>query len=57
MNGYKAFYKGKSLEVYASTSPEAQEKASKLSKAKKSYQVSVMLCEKDGTQVVRSPSF
>lgn len=57
MNGYKAFYKGKSIEVYANTSLEAQEKASALFKAKKQYQVTVMLCEKEGKQIIHTPLF
>ncbi len=60
MNGYKAFYKGKALDVYAETAYQAQQKAAKEFKAKKSYEVTVMLCELDtdtdadgkGTQVV-----
>lgn len=47
MNGYKAFYKGKEIEVYANTSLEAQNKAAKEFKAKKSYEVTVVLCETD----------
>ena len=59
MNGYKAFYKGKSIEVYAETSYKAQELAAKQFKAKKSWEVTVMLCETNvvqgvGTQVVHS---
>ena len=54
MNGYKAFYKGKSIEVYANTSYEAQEKAAKIFKARKPYQVTVVLCEKAGQQVTYS---
>ena len=59
MNGYKAFYKGKSIEVYAETSFKAQELAAQKLKAKKSYEVTVMLCETNvvqgvGTQVVHS---
>ena len=57
MNGYKAFYKGKSIEVYAKTSYEAQEKASLEFKARKSYQVAVVLCEKDGEQVEHVADF
>jgi len=34
MNGYKAFYKGKVIEVYAETSREAQMKAAIVFKAK-----------------------
>lgn len=51
MNGYIAFYKGKKLEVYAASSYEAQQKAAALFKAKKSYEVTVMLAEKNGQQV------
>ena len=54
MNGYKALYKGKWLEVYADTSYEAQTKAAKLFKAKKQYEVTVILCEKQGQQVIHS---
>lgn len=56
MNGYKAFYKSKSIEVYAETSYDAREKAAKLFKAKKSYEVTVVLCERaDGTTVIHTP--
>ena len=54
MNGYKAFYKGKSIEVYAATSYEAQTKAALQFKARKQYDVTVVLCEKAGEQVVHS---
>jgi hypothetical protein len=57
MNGYKAFYKGRQCEVMADTSYEAQKKASVVLKAKKSYEVTVMLCEKNGEQVVHAPLF
>lgn len=52
MNGYIALYKGKQIEVYANTSYEAQKIASTQFKAKKSYEVSVYLCEKNGEQVI-----
>jgi len=53
--GYKAFYKGKSLEVYALTSLQARDKAALLFKARKAYDVTVMLCERpDGAQVTHS---
>ena len=52
MNGYKAFYRGKTIEVYAATSYEAQKKAATIFKAKKQYEVTVVLCERaDGSQV------
>ena len=54
MNGYIAFYKGKQIEVYAPTSYEAQTKAAAIFKAKKSYEVTVMLAERDGEQVVHT---
>jgi len=52
MNGYKAFYKGKSIEVKAPSSYDAQQNAAKIFKAKKSYDVTVVLCEKNDTQVI-----
>lgn len=55
MNGYKAFYKGKEIEVYAETSYKAQLEAAKIFKAKKSCQVTVGLCEIDGKQVIHTP--
>jgi len=51
-NGYVAFYKGKRMDVYANTSYEAQQKAAKAFGAKKSYEVTVALAEKNGEQVV-----
>ena len=56
MNGYIAFYKGKQVEVYAETSYQAQEKAAAMLKVKpaKSYDVTVVLAERNGKQVVHS---
>lgn len=54
MNGYVCFYKGKRAEVYAETTYEAQQKAAVVFKAKKSYEVTVMLAEKDGVQVTHT---
>lgn len=51
MNGYITIYKGIKKEIYAETSYEAQLKAQKEFKAKKSYEVDVYLVEKDGEQV------
>lgn len=56
MNGYIAFYKGKKTEVWADTSFQAQEKAAKFFKAKKSYEVTVVLAEKGGQQVTHNPA-
>ena len=52
LNGYKAFYKGKTLNVYANTSLQARDKAAKLFKARRAYDVTVVLCELAGSQVV-----
>ncbi|MHB1641388.1 MAG: hypothetical protein ACYCS8_01850 [Acidithiobacillus sp.] len=57
MNGYKAFYKNRQCEVMADSSYEAQKKAAVILKAKKSYEVTVVLCEKSGEQVVHAPLF
>jgi hypothetical protein len=51
MNGYLAFYKDKKLEVHAETSYKAQLEAAKQFKAKKNYEVTVILCEVDGEQI------
>jgi hypothetical protein len=54
MNGYIAFYRGKQIEVHAQTSYEAQQKAAQQFKARKAYEVTVVLAEKDGQQVEHS---
>ena len=54
MNGYIALYRDKEMEVYADTSREAQVKAAREFRAKKEYEVSVYLCEKDGEQVIHT---
>lgn len=53
MNGYKAFWRGKSTEVYADTSFQAQRKAAEFWRVKpnKQYEITVVLCEKSGEQV------
>lgn len=51
MNGYKCFYRNKECEVQAETSLQAQQKAAEILKAKRTYEVTVVLCEKDGQQV------
>ena len=56
MNGYKAFYKGKELDIYANSSYEAQKLAAIQFKAKKTYEITIVLCEKSGTQVSHNPS-
>lgn len=54
LNGYKAFHKGKTLDVYAETSLKARDKAALEFKTKKAYDVTVVLCELGGKQVVHS---
>ena len=57
MNGYKAFFNGKSIEVRAETSYKAQCEAAKVLKVsdKKRYQITVVLCERaDGSTVEHS---
>ena len=54
--GYKAFYKGRELELYADSAYDAQKKAAATFKARKAYEVSVVLCEKDGETVVHQTS-
>lgn len=54
LNGYVCFYKGKRHEVHAKTSYEAQQLAAKHFKAKKSYDINVVLAEKNGEQVTHT---
>jgi hypothetical protein len=56
-NGYVAFYKGKRIEVYAVSSYAAQLEAAKIFKAKKSFEVSVVLAEKNGNTVTHTLDF
>ncbi len=53
MNTYHAFYKGKKIELQAETSYKAQQLAATQFKARKSYEVTVMLVAKaDGVPIV-----
>ena len=52
MNGYVAFYKGKRIELHADSSFAAQQLAARQFKARRAYEVTVVLAEKDGKQVV-----
>ena len=57
MFGYVCFYRSKCIEVYATSSFDAQEKAAKMLKAKKSWEVTVVLAEKpNGEEVVHVPT-
>ena len=55
MNKYKWFYKGKTGDVVAPTSYLAQQIAARVAKAKHSWDVTVVLCERaDGSVVEHS---
>lgn len=54
MNGYICFYRGKKIEVVADTLLQARDKAALQFKAKKPYEVTVVLAEKDGVPVTHS---
>lgn len=56
MNGYKAFWRGKQIEVRANSAYEAQTRAAAIFKARKTHEVTVILCEKDGKTVTHSTS-
>lgn len=56
MNTYKAFYRGKVIEVQSDTSYHAQLKAAELLKVKHSYDVTVLLVEKDGQEIIHNPT-
>ena len=52
MNTYVAIYRGKRCEVQSDTRYHAQLEAARILRAKRSYDVSIMLAEKDGKTVV-----
>ena len=54
MNTYKALYRHRETTVQAETSYAAQQLAAKLFNAKKSYEVTVMLCERDGMPIIHT---
>ena len=58
MYGYVAFYRGKRLEVHALTSLEARDIAARQFKARKPWDVTVVLAEApDGSTVEHTPDF
>lgn len=57
MNGYVCFYKGKRIEVHAETLLKARDMAAAQFKARKAYEVTCVLAEKDGEQVTHTPDF
>ena len=57
LNGYIAFYRNKRAEVYAASTYEAQRKAAEVFRARKAYEVTVVLAEKDGRPVIHRADF
>lgn len=59
MNGYVCFFRGKRAEIYTETLSEAKEKAVVhfRAKGKQRYDVSVMLAEKNGQEVIHVADF
>ena len=62
MNGYEGFWNGQELEVKAETSYKAQTLLVPMFQAKtrkkvKSYDITVVLCEKAGEQIVHTADF
>jgi hypothetical protein len=55
MNTYIAFWRNKQIEVEAQTSYEAQKRAAAHFKARTSYEVTVVIAQKDGQPVVHLP--
>lgn len=57
MNKYKVFYKGREETIEANTTYEAQIKYADKYKVKKSYEITVILLEKQGKEVIHEPLF
>ena len=57
LNGYIAMYKGRQTTIYAETSYRAQQKAAEFFRAKKSYEVTIVLCESNGKEVIHAADF
>ena len=57
MNGYICFHKSKRFEVYANSSYEAQKKCAEQNRIKKSYEITVVLAERDDEQVTHTADF
>ena len=54
MNGYVGFYRGKRYEIESDTSYHAQQALAAKYNIKKSYEITVVLAEKSGEQVIHS---
>jgi hypothetical protein len=57
LNGYIAMYKGKKTEIHAETSYKAQQLAATFFKAKKAYDVVVVLCSKGENDIIHTADF
>ena len=59
LNGYVCFYGQRRIEVYATSSYQAQQEVAKQLKvpAKKHYMISVNLAERDAKPVIHAPDF
>lgn len=57
MHGYIAFYKGKRIEVHADSALDARNKAAAEFKARKSYDVTIVLAEKNDKPVIHKADF
>ena len=55
MNGYICFWRGKRIEVHAGSSYAAQLKAAAILKAKKTYEITVVLAENGWVPVTHRP--
>lgn len=55
MNTYNAYYKGKQIEVKAQTLYGAQKLAAQKLGARKTWEVTTILAEKDGQAVIHKP--
>lgn len=56
MNKYICLYKGKKFEISADTSYSAQKICAQENRIKKSYEITVVLAEKNGTTVIHDPA-
>lgn len=55
--GFVAFYKGRRYEVYGTSLLAARDVVQKFTKAKKAYDINIMIAERaDGTDVVHTAS-
>ncbi len=57
LNGYICFHRGRTFEVYAKTSYDAQQLCAKINKIKRASDITVVLAEKDGKPVIHTADF